>query len=141
MRRIYRVALFGLLALTTGAFAERRPEERSEATHVVVGTVEGVYVQEDKEFRKYVVEVAVEKVEKGDGLKAGDTVYVRCYLWNRDYYKGRKLSEKEEKEIALRWSSYDGVPVAGQRVRAWTRRHAGKQAGLYPAWYEVVKDR
>src|SRR5262249_13916791 len=102
---------------------------------------EGVYVQQDKEFHRYVVEIAVEKVEKGDGLKAGETLYVRCYLWNREYYKDKKLSEKEEKQIALRWSSYDGVPVIGQRVRTWTRRQAGKQHGIYPAWYEVVKEK
>jgi hypothetical protein len=136
---VSQIALFAVIALATGSLAERAPEDRNQATHVVVGTVEGVYVREVKEFRHYVVEIAVEKVEKGASLKAGEMLYVRCYQWNADYHKGKTLSEKEQKEIALRWSSYSGIPKEGERVRAYVKHRAGKYDGIYPAWYDVVK--
>jgi hypothetical protein len=67
---IYAVLVAGL-ALGAKAFAERAPEDRGEATHVIVGTVAGVYSREEKGTRDFLVEIAVEKVEKGDGFKQG----------------------------------------------------------------------
>src|SRR5262249_16561594 len=84
-------ALLTVLGLPAETYAERRPEGRSEATHVVVGTVEGVYLRERGDTRYYLVVIAIEKVEKGDGFKPGGTFYVGCYLWTPDYYKGKKL--------------------------------------------------
>ena len=138
-RRIISTAIAALLALASGSLAERAPEDRSQATHVVVGTVDGVYVRDRGEFHDYVVEIAVEKVEKGDALKPGQTLYAHCYLWNTDHYKGKKLSEKEQKQIALRWSSYDGVPKEKERVRVHVRYRAGRYEGIYPDWYEIAK--
>jgi hypothetical protein len=137
--------LLGALPAADG-FAERAPESRERATHVVLGTVAGVYVREDKDNRYYLVEVAIEKVEKGDGFKAGGTFYVGCYLHNPDYYKGKKLTPQEERQLALRGPGYDGVPREGERVRVYARHDAahangrpGKYSGVYPDWYEVVK--
>jgi hypothetical protein len=138
-RCVVGAALVAVLAVTASSLAERAPEDRKAATHVVVGTVEGVYVRGKEEFHNYVIELTVEKVEKGKGPKAGETLYVRCYLWNSDYHKGKKLSKKEEKQIALRWSSYNGVPKEGQRVRVYVKHRSGKYDGTYPDWYEVVK--
>src|SRR5215217_6547672 len=88
--RVARLALLTLLSVASGLLAERAPEERDQATHVVVGTVEGVYVREVKETHHYLVEIAIEKVEKGGGVKAGERFYAHCYLWNNDYHKGKK---------------------------------------------------
>ncbi|HEY1860731.1 MAG TPA: hypothetical protein VGG61_10275, partial [Gemmataceae bacterium] len=109
-RLIAPVAVLATLAIATHAAAERAPEDRSKATHVVVGNVEGVYLREEGDTRHYVVEIAVEKVEKGDKVKTGDTIYVRCYLWTPDFYKGKKLSEAEEKKLLFRGGAYDGLP-------------------------------
>jgi hypothetical protein len=132
--------------LVAEAHAERRPEERSEATHVIVGTVEGVYVREKGDTRYYLVEVSIEKVEKGGGFKPGGTFYVGCYLWTPDYYKGKKLSREEQKRLAFHGAAYDGVPKEGQRVRLYAKHQAkyangrpGKYDAIYPGWYEVVK--
>lgn len=139
-------ALLTALGSAAEVYAERRPEERSEATHVIVGTVEGVYVREEKDTRYYLVEITIEKVEKGDGFKQGGTFYVGCYLWTPDYYKGKKLSPEEEKRLALRGGAYDGVPKEGERIRVYAKHQAkfangrpGKYDGIYPNWYEVMK--
>jgi hypothetical protein len=143
---ITSAALLAALGLAAETFAERAPEQRRQATHVVVGTVAGVYVREEKDTRYYLVEIAIEKVEKGEGFKPGETFYVGCYLRIPDYYKGKKLTEKEQKQLALRGAAYNGVPKEGERVRVYAKHDAvyangrrGKYSGIYPDWYEVVK--
>jgi hypothetical protein len=148
MRRcwITYAALLAAPGLAAEAFAERRPEQRSEATHVILGTVAGVYVREKGDTRHYLVEVTIEKVEKGSGFKPGGTFYVGCYLWVPGYYKGKKLTPQQRKQLALRGAAYDGVPKEGERVRVYAKHQAkyangrpGKYDGIYPGWYEVVK--
>jgi hypothetical protein len=127
-------------------FAERAPEQRSQATHVVLGTVAGVYTREEKATRYFLVEIAIEKVEKGEGFKPGETFYVGGYLWVPDYYKGKELTEEERNQLAFRGAAYSGVPKEGERVRVYAKHDAvyangrpGKYSGIYPDWYEVVK--
>jgi hypothetical protein len=146
LRWIICATLLAVFVPPADTLAERAPEERGEATHVIVGTVEGVYVREERGTRHYLVEIAVEKVEKGEGFKPGQTFYVGCYLWNRDYYKGKKLTEEEQKQLALRGSPYAGVPKEGERVRVYAKHDAvyangrqGKYTGIFPDWYEAVK--
>jgi len=137
---VYPAGLVALV-LATIVYAERAPEERSKATHVVLGKVEGVYARDEGDTRHYVVEIAVEKAEKGDRVKPGETFYVRCYLRIPDYYKDKKLSEEEQKRIARRGPGYDGVPKEGERVRVYAKSGEGKYDGIYPDWYEVVKNK
>jgi hypothetical protein len=145
-RWITCAALLAAVSLATETAAERAPEQRSEATHVVLGTVEGVYVREQKGTRYYLVEIAIEKLEKGEGFKPGGTFYVGCYVRNPDYYKGKKLTKQEQKQLDLQGPGYDGVPKEGQRVRVYAKHEAvyangrpGKYNGIYPDWYEVIK--
>ena len=60
--------------------------------------------------------------------------------------KEKKLTEKEQKQLALRGGAYDGVPKEGERVRVYARHEAvyatgrpGKYNGIYPNWYDVLK--
>jgi hypothetical protein len=145
-RWIRCAVLLVVLGLAKEAFAERRPEERSEATHVILGTVAGVYMREKGDTRYYLVDIAIEKVERGEGFQPGGTFYVECYLWTPDYYKGKKLTPEEEKQLVFRGAPYGGVPREGERVRVYAKdqtRYAtgrrGKYDGIYPDWYEVVK--
>mgnify|MGYP000861803658 CR=1 FL=1 len=145
-RWITHSALLAVLFPAAETFAERAPEQRSQATHVVLGTVAGVYMQEEKDTRYYLIEIAIEKVEKGEGFNPGETFYVGCYLWIPDYYKGKKLTEEEQKQITLRGAAYVGVPKKGERVRVYAKHNAvyangrpGKYCGIYPDWYDVVK--
>src|SRR5690242_10608553 len=123
-RWISCAALLLTLGLAAEALAERLPEQRSQATHVVVGTVAGVYMRDDKGTRHYLVEIAIEKVENGAGFKAGETFYVGCYLWIPDYYKGKKLTKEQQKQLAFRGAAYDGVPKEGQRIRVYAKHDA-----------------
>jgi hypothetical protein len=145
-RWIISAALLAALGLTTEMFAERAPEPRSQATHVIVGTVAGVYTREEQDTRYYLVEIAIEKVEKGEGFKPGETFYVGCYLWVPNDHKDKKLTKDEQKRLAFRGAAYNGLPKEGERVRVYAKHSAvyangrpGKYNGIYPDWYEVVK--
>jgi hypothetical protein len=145
-RWIIFATLLAVFGLATETLAERAPEERGRATHVIVGTVAGVYTREEEGTRYHLVEIAIEKVEKGEGFKPGGTFYVGCYLWVPDSPKGKKLTQDEQKRLAFRGAAYDGVPKEGERVRVYAKHDAvyangrpGKYSGIYPDWYEVVK--
>src|SRR5262249_9819988 len=100
--QIAAVVIFGGLILNgADARGERAPEDRQQATHVAAGRVEGVYVRREGRTLHYLVEIAIDKVEKGDGLKPEETLYVRCYLWDAEWFKGKKLSERQQKQLAL----------------------------------------
>ena len=83
------LALAGLCVGATAARAEKvemtADELKATATHVVKGDVVAIYQRTatDMEWKytHYVAEVRVGATEKGDGLKAGDLVYVR--YWHR----------------------------------------------------------
>jgi hypothetical protein len=58
---------------------------KSQATHVVSGTVKRVYASEkEKGVTRYVIEIAVERCSKGEGPKAGEVLYVRCWKRNEN---------------------------------------------------------
>jgi len=68
-----------VLAVACPSRAERPPQARKEATDVVVGTIKKMTLNQktfagDGVLTTYVAEVKVDKVERGEGAKAGDTV-------------------------------------------------------------------
>jgi hypothetical protein len=145
-RWAFCAALLTTLGLVPGVPAERAPDERENATHVIVGTVEEVYVRQQEGTRHYLVVVAIEKVEKGNGFKPGETFYVAGYVWDPDFYKGKTLTEKEKNHLAFRGSPYNGVPREGQRIRVFAKHDAvyatgrpGRYTGIFPDWFDVVK--
>jgi hypothetical protein len=100
-----------------------------------------VYVRKADGTLHYVVEIAIEKIEKGAGLKVGEMFYVRCYQWDPDWLKGKKLSAEEEKRLAFRGAAYDSIPKEGERVKVYAKHGWGHFAGIYPDWYDVIKDK
>src|SRR2546422_11418903 len=123
--------IVGTVVLASGVFlgdslAERPPEDRPQATHVVVGNVQGVYLRREGRALDYIIEIAIEKAEKGDGLKAGEMFYVGCYLWDGEWLKGQKLSEKQQKQLALQGPAYDGIPKEGDRVKVYAKHRGGR---------------
>jgi hypothetical protein len=66
------------------ALAERPPQKRDKADLVVVGTVKKITSTarkfgNDGVSTNYVADVVVDKVEKGEGAKAGDTIKVHWF--------------------------------------------------------------
>jgi hypothetical protein len=132
------ISLTMLLCLTT--FAARLPEKREQASHIFTGKVKAVHVEKNNGFLDYVIEVTVESVEKGEGVKAGDTVPISCYLRDPDWLKGKTLSKEEQfKDGMRRDSSYRGVPKEGDQMKVYARKVKEKFDGIYPDWYDLVK--
>jgi hypothetical protein len=132
------------LAWPVIAFADRAPQSRDKATHVVVGRVEDVYTQEGARGanRRHVVEIAAEKVERGGGLKAGDTFYASVYMPNPNAPDTKKMTPSQRKEYLLSIDGgYDAVPKRGDRVRVFVIHSAGKYTGVFPSWMDVLKDK
>ncbi len=117
------VVLCGLLLILMvgAARAEKAPlspeELRETATHVVVGEVEQIFARQenanDYEYTRYVAEVRVEKSEKGDGLKAGELMYVR-------YWRRRWVGPGDP---PVGTSGHRGLPSEGQAVRVHAVRN------------------
>ena len=79
------------------------------------------------------------KVEKGDGLKTGATLYVSCYQHDPNWLRGKNLTEKEKKQYGYRGSSYESVPKEGERIRAYAKQWGSKYSAIFPSWYESIK--
>jgi len=88
-----------------------------KATHIVVGKVNAIYTREHREgqwrYTRYVAEVAIEKVEKGDGLDAGGLVYVR--YWHREW---------NGEDMPATTTGHRGLPEEGERLRVYLARNA-----------------
>jgi hypothetical protein len=131
----------GLLLLgCLAGFGARVAEKREHATHVFTGKVKAVHVEKKNGFLDYVIEVTVESVEKGEGMKAGDAVPISCYLRDPDWLNGKTLSKEEQLKDAMRRdSSYRGVPKEGEHIKVYARKVKEKFDGIYPDWYDLVK--
>ncbi len=77
--------LAGLSTIAHGNGERREPERlKADATHVVRGRVEQVYTTEREQAdgqkdTLYVIEILVDGIDKGEGLKAGELLYARCW--------------------------------------------------------------
>jgi hypothetical protein len=84
MMRLRWTATVTFVALTAClAVAERPPEEKKDANVVVVGDLVKITPKEEKiggnndgVLTKYEAELKVTRVQKGDGVKAGDTLKI-----------------------------------------------------------------
>jgi hypothetical protein len=141
-RRVGWLILAAGLAFPAGALADRAPEPRSTATHVVVGRVEDVYAQVGAKGANqgYVIEIAVEKVERGGGLTAGGTFYASVYMPNPRAPDTKKMTARERKAYLFTIDGgYNAVPKRGDRVRVFVIHSGGKYRGVFPDWMDVLK--
>jgi len=93
-RHLFAASLIACLVLASAAVAEKKPlsadELKGEATDIVTGKVKAVYSREVKPTlygagtieTHYLVEIALNAVEKGEKLKKGAVVYARCWSLN-----------------------------------------------------------
>lgn len=121
-------AVCAALAIATASWsgAALRPEKADlspealakTATHIVVGKVEQIWTRvEDAgpwETTRYVAEVRVEKVEKGEGLAPGALVYARYWTRRWDGFGPQPADT----------NGHRGLPSAGDRVRVYLAKDA-----------------
>ena len=130
MRRAYLMMLILGVVAVRGAGpgqAERPVEKRERADYVVTGAVTAVYSRETPGYREYVVELRIEQVEKGAGVKKGDTFRAFCY--QRKPGKGG---------LEFDTAGHTTVPKEGQRVKAFVNRAGGRYEGVYPDWVDTL---
>jgi hypothetical protein len=116
------IALATTLSTAATTRAEKVPlspeELRKTATHVVVGQVTAVYTRTENSgnyrYTHYIAEVRVTEIEKGDGLKKGEPVYVR--YWQRQWI-GR---DKQPPDTI----GHRGLPGQGENIRVYVARNA-----------------
>lgn len=127
-------ALFVVFASAV-AVAEKVPmsEEgrKAEATHILKGTVEQVFSRKETKpngevVTKYVAELKIAKVEKGEGLKEGQLAYVR--YWHISEMKTPGASGQAK------------LPKAGDTVTVFVERaEDGAMDALFPNGMEFGK--
>lgn len=108
------------------AQAELPPQSQDDATHVVIGEVEAVYVQDSREYRRYVVKIRIEKLERGEGYEPGGVYYAECF---------------QRKKTAPRIPApygHTAVPREGQKIRAWIISEGDGNQGIYKDWFVVL---
>jgi hypothetical protein len=123
MRRLIPLAVVvSTVAITSTGRAEKVPlspeELRKTATHIVVGQVTAVYTRAetsgDWQYTHYVAEVRATEIEKGDGLKKGEPIYVR--YWQRQWISRAKQPPNT--------NGHRGLPNQGDTIRVYVARNA-----------------
>lgn len=105
-------------------------EKREEADFILSGVVTAVYTRETRGYRDYIIEIKVEQVEKGAGIKQGEPFRAFCY------------QRKEGKSgLEFNTAGHKTVPKEGQRVRAFINRAGGRNEGVYPDWIDIVVEK
>jgi hypothetical protein len=139
--------LFGIIVLcaapcitSVAEIANKSPETmRKMATHVVVGEITAIYTRASKEgpysYTRYIAELQVQDIEKGDKIGAGEPIYLR--YWTRF-----------KKVVTPDTNGHRGLPKEGDRVRVYLARDAydgfgdgGKDGGLNvigPNGFEII---
>ena len=122
------LAITVALALTLRpALAERAPDDKSKADHVVTGVVEKVFSRARGRTTEHIVQLRVGKVEKGSGCKVGERFYVYCYQRKRDL-----LAFADD-------LGHTAIPKEGDTIKAYVHRRGGRFEGNFPDWFEAVK--
>jgi hypothetical protein len=127
-RRALTLIVFVLVcAALASANAEIPPESRDKADFVVIGVVRGVYRRDEGHYHNYIVELAIEEVDKGKNVEPRDTFYVACFK--------RKASAPQEPSAG----GHRVIPEEGQRIKAFVKRDRGKHNAIYPNWFDEAK--
>jgi hypothetical protein len=126
MRRPLALLLLAGLSAFALALCPAAPEKpdldpaqlRELATHVVTGEVRAIYERTEEEgswkVTRRVAELAVESVEKGEGIEPGSLVYAR--YWTRRWTGWGAMPPST--------TGHRGLPDEGQRVRVHLARDA-----------------
>jgi len=122
---IVLVTLFAVIGRES--LAERPPETTDDADIVVTGRVEKVYARDSRDNKHYIVEILVDRVERGDSVKPDSTLYVSCF---------------QRKKTAPRTpaaSGHPAIPKEGAVITAYVKSEDGKNEAIYSNWFATAK--
>lgn len=134
MKRVATVCLL-VVAFVATVHAEIAPKSKEQlqsgSTDIAIGTVKMIYTEETKDEQWHktvgVIEIAVSKLEKGDKLALGDSVYAR--FWTQHWIgKGNPPPS----------GSGHHLPKKGDEVRVYLERKNGGYDALLPNGLEVI---
>jgi hypothetical protein len=130
MRKLPGMTAFLLVAtpILVGQTQAARPvQERQKADYVLSGLVTAVYGHESLGYKEYIVEIKVEQVDKGMGIKKGDTFRAFCY-------------QRKEGKASIEFDSagHKAVPKEGSRIKVFVFHSQGRSEGCYPDWFDVL---
>lgn len=94
----------------------RSPEQlMKQATHVVIGDVVRIYERKEqeglREVKRYLAEVRIKAVEKGEGIETGSLIYVRYFT-------------RSNPPGVADTAGHRGLPKDGDHVRIYLARNA-----------------
>ena len=124
------------IVVAGSAMAEIAPKSKEKleqsASHIVVGKVAAIYSSTSKgeNYLKMnsVAEIAVEKIDKGEGVKPGNVVHAR--YWSQQWI-GKSLPEPG--------ASGHNRPVRGSTVRIYLTKKEGRYDVVLPNGFEETK--
>jgi hypothetical protein len=130
MKRFLSATLLLVLSVAVRpAQAEKVHETRDRANYVVTGTVQAVYTRDANGYLNHLVEIKIEEIDKGTGLKRGDALQVSCF--QRKPAAGTPLPGA---------SGHKAPPQEGQRIKAFVIARGGVNAGVYPNWFDLLPE-
>jgi hypothetical protein len=147
--RIAAIVLILIVLNSSFVYGERpllsTDQLKKESTHIVTGTVKGVYQRDaDSNLQgkgtvvtQYLVEIEVDTVEKGDKLEKSDLVYARCW----------RIKKHGDAGVVPGPSGHAEIPKPGDDVRAFlakgtysaTSQSDRGTAVVYPNGIEKLK--
>jgi hypothetical protein len=105
--------MMSLLTRANDEAGQKDGQLETRATHIVTGTVKRVYTSErkkEKDVTDYVIEIEVRDCTKGEGPKAGEVLYLRC--WKRNNKSNDPKVSNGQSEI----------PRVGRAVKTYLKR-------------------
>jgi hypothetical protein len=140
MRCRFLMGCWIALFVSARAGGERVPLDaqglQRESTHIVVGQVKGVYSRDAEStlygrgtiVTRFLIEIEIQGIEKGDGLKKGNLVYARCWGLKKRGEFGNRPGP----------SSHSPIPQEGEVVKAYLARGKYSPTGQEDNGYAVV---
>lgn len=129
------VSILALVLFVQAASAERPPEKKEAATNVISGAIKNIETKEspfggDGVRTDYTAAIAIDKVDKGDGLKAGETVKITWF----------RVTKNPSKNIVGAFGHSYAMAKKGEMVKVYLmKRGAGYEVIYNSEGMEAVK--
>jgi hypothetical protein len=129
------LSLLVLVGIASTSRAERPPQKQEDANLVVVGVIKDLVSKEstfagDGVRTDFTAEITVGKVERGDGVKAGEAIKATWF----------RVTKAPSKPIAGAYGHAYPVAKKGETVRAYLMKGAAEYLVIYnSAGIEAIK--